>query len=379
MLNDPVGLLEVIKMNWSFEHITTWEGVLSATFQDRWRRWANEASNPNVFLHPAMGNAWIETYRKLRCIEPKFIVAKSGKLEFFVPLILWRRNWKHAAQRVLTSIGHSDFDYLEPLGVNLDSNSSWDRIWEPLILEIQSRWGSLYDIFELGCIRSPYIGAMNLFTQVDESPFLDLSSFSSGEEFWNWMGSKQRTEIRRRQRKLEQLGSIDFHVFRPEEEHLAQDSLLEMLKTHSCRWPNAYKAPGFHRNLISHLLRAGILHFSEIRLNGRAISWRIGFVSNSRFHSYMPAFLQEYSTYSPGILHMVKCIEDAIRMGFKTYDYLRGAETYKEGWTSGTTGSFRLVRSGKTFNSCLRNFGSIAIGELAVRSRTLSRSLRLPR
>ena len=68
----------------------------------------------HVFFHPALCMAWLETYRPIRKLEPLFCIGDSNHNHFFLPLVLWRKNWKNAFQKVIVPVGYSDFDYHEP-------------------------------------------------------------------------------------------------------------------------------------------------------------------------------------------------------------------------------------------------------------------------
>lgn len=342
--------------NWQFEWLTSWDEVLSPAFQERWERFSREAWNSHVFFHPALARAWIDTYRPLRDLRPRLAIATCEGSEALMPMVLWRRDWKNAWQRLLVPLGHGDYDYHVPLVVGGHETFSWDAAWKALLEEATARWGREFDILAIDDVRESYIGGNLPFAPQEECPFVALTMFRDVEGFWASMGSKQRTELHRRERKLKELGVLEFHVFEAGELAQAETSLEQMLSCHALRWPDAYKAPGFHRNLLRQALPRELMHFSELRLNGQPISWRLGFIHGKRFYSYMPAFRQEYAACSPGMLHLARCIEYALGRGLETYDYLRGAKSYKAHWSSGAVKTFSLHLPRDTAGSRLRNW-----------------------
>ena len=343
-------------MSWQFEWLTSWDEVLSPAFQQRWERFSREAWNSHVFFDPALARAWIDTYRPLRDLQPRFAIASGEGSEVLLPLVLWRRDWKSAWQRLLVPVGHGDYDYHVPLVVGAREGFSWETYWKALLEAAAARWGREYDLLAIDDVRESYVCDGLPFVSREECPFVALTAFPNLEAFWVSMRSKQRTELHRRERRLKALGALEFHVFEPEDLAQAEASLALMLPCHARRWPSAYKAPGFHQNLLRQALPRGLAHFSELRLNGQPISWRLGFIYGKRFYSYMPAFRQEYAASSPGMLHLARCIEYALGRGLETYDYLRGEESYKADWASGAVKTFSLRVPGKATSSPVRNW-----------------------
>ena len=138
-----------------------------------------------------------------------------------------------------------------------------------------------------------------------------------------------RKGLKRRFKRLAEQGDITLHVYKQNDFDKALAILPEFLSTHALRWPNAYKAKHFHENILRNGMPAGIVHFSELRLNDKPISWRLGFVDRDRYYAYMSAFNSNFELFSPGKIHRLKTIEEAICLQLKIYDCLRGTENYK--------------------------------------------------
>jgi CelD/BcsL family acetyltransferase involved in cellulose biosynthesis len=145
-----------------------------------------------------------------------------------------------------------------------------------------------------------------------------------------------RGDVGRQKRRFSLLGEVNCRIYQGGETEQAVRALPVFLKTHAQRWPAAYKAPGFHERLVRAGLAANLLHFSELQVNGRPCSWHLGFVWKGRFYYHLPAIDSEFAAYSPGKLHLLSCVQDAIRMRLKVFDFLRGDEAYKSGWANGT-------------------------------------------
>lgn len=306
----------------------------------------SEVIQPPPFYHPAAANVWIDVHKGIRDIQPRFLIGSNGQCQAFVPLVLWRRSWKQAAQRVLLPVGHDDFDYNEPLVIAGGEAFDWSNFWSAMLSECRKTYGHEYDRIELKGVRGIYVAGHSFFTEKEECPLLDLSRLSDAGECMRTLSGGERRELERRKRNLQAIGEVSHHVYDAAEDHQAAGALIKMLDAHRRRWPKAYKADGFHRKLLLQLMPAGLLHFSELRLANKAISWRFAFKDRQTFYSYMPAFDVEWMQYSPGTLHLLENIKWAIQHKYATFDFLRGREKYKDSWSSGVISLFSGQEAG---------------------------------
>jgi len=328
-----------------FEWITDWETIYSDAFQQQWLSWHKAAEESHVFFHPALSMVWIDTYRPLRDIKPLFCIARNKELTIFIPLIFWKRNWKNAFQRLIVPVGYSDFDYHDPLCIGKPDRSDIERFWLELNKELKKK--VVFDKFMVDGLHAQWLTSDMTITSSEQCPYISLSAIKSTEDFKQTLPSKLRHDLSRRLRRLGELGTVEFKVFTADEKTEAIAELAEFLKFHSQRWPNAYKAPEFHQHLIEKGLLSGAVHFSVIRLNEKTISWRLNFRDNKVFYSYMPTINPDFQSVSPGKIHLLFCIEDAINNGISVYDQLRGDELYKNEWTSLSSEIFNIEWSRK--------------------------------
>jgi hypothetical protein len=248
-----------------------------------------------------------------------------------MPLILWKQNWKNAFQRCLLPLGHSDFDYHDPLIIGHFSEDQYDEFWNKLFEEVD-RINNIDRVYISGITKVPVKGNSRFYKE-ETCPFLTLSSFSDkGEDFLLSLKTSLRGDIRRQLRRLQENGDVAYRVLNSQSPDL-KEQLQKLLFFHSIRWPKAYKAPRFHENLIQYGLKNGIVHFSVIYFNNKPISWHLGFAHRTTFYYYMPVIDPEYQSYSPGKLHLYWLNCWAIKNKLEIFDHLRGEENYKAGWT----------------------------------------------
>jgi len=343
-----------------------WEEVLDPGFQELWYSFYKDSNSNHVFFHPALAHAWIQTYRSIRNISPIFYIFefKMGKILF--PLFLWKRNWKNGYQKIIIPLGYGDFDYGDPILIGKIEPYEKREFWQAIISDLKS--SVTFDAIKIPGIHQyeSYFDSKDIISTT-KCPFINLRGIKEVEVVGPIVSTKVNKEIQRRIRRLGELGKIEFYNYDSENLNTALDELKDMLAVHAKHWPKSYKAIGYHSNLILYGLKEGIVHFSTIKLNGTTISWRLGFILNKRYYSYMPAYKPEYKKFSPGKIHLDHCIKYAIEHDCEVYDLLSGSEKYKDEWATGydlvskieiknTKLSSRFRNAIEVFNKRLRTF-----------------------
>jgi hypothetical protein len=317
--------------NWRFEWITSWEDIDHPGFIKTWEDIYNHADNPNIFMHPALGMTWLNVYRKLRTLEPYFIIEKKGNSQVFFPLLLWSLSGKNAFLKKMIPVGYSDFDYTGPIYVNLSGNEDKQQFWNELsrIITLENVLKK-FDQVEFTGIRDKF--KLTGFKVLEERcPKINLAPLESCESFISTLPVKLRKDLKRRRNRLEEKGTVDFTVLTSFKE--IKKSFPVFIQWHAMKWPKAYKAPGLYEAVLRDSLNAGILHYSVLSLDTIPISIRVGFFNTDTFFSYIPVYDPKYSQYSPGKVHLMHCICWAIEKKLSIFDHLRGEEQYKSEWT----------------------------------------------
>jgi CelD/BcsL family acetyltransferase involved in cellulose biosynthesis len=127
-------------------------------------------------------------------------------------------------------------------------------------------------------------------------------------------------------------------------EHATEANLDELLDAlfalHAARWERR-GLPGvladettqnFHRDVARRLLRAGALRMYATRRDERIVAVFYGFAHGGTVYYYLSGYDPELEKLSIGTLIVAHAMEEAVRDGAKTFDFLRGAEEYKYAW-----------------------------------------------
>lgn len=314
----------------TFKWMTNWDEIWSDEFVGQWQNWMKKSNTAHAFFHPSMVKAWVDTYGEIEDIKPMFCVVEVDDSVIFFPLVLWEKNWRNAYVKSIIPAGNSVFDYLTPLYVKGSKKIDWNIFWNDLVQNIDENFSHEYDVMEFTSVPKKYSGKE--WVVEDVCPYSDISMFSSKDEFIKSRKSSFRHTIKRRMRRLGELEEVEFKIIEDVEEAL--DYLPELLSWHRNLWPNAYKAPLFHENLIKNALSSGIMHFSILFVDKKPISYVLSFIYNGRYYHYMSAYDLSYRSLSIGNLHILYLFEDCIEKDFTIYDLLRGDEKYKFDWTT---------------------------------------------
>lgn len=175
------------------------------------------------------------------------------------------------------------------------------------------------------------LGYMFRMEETDRSPYIPLPA--SFEGYLSLLGTKERHELRRKLRRASvSLPGLAFRVTRTLEEY-ARD-FASFIALH--RSSNTGKAEfmddrmeEFFREMSEGFFSAGLLRLAFLSREGRDIASAFQIAWNGALLLYNSGFDPAYREASPGLVLVARCIEDAIRNGFREYDFLRGRERYK--------------------------------------------------
>ncbi len=320
------------KTTWEFQWLCSWDEISDEQFVGQWKEWIGQWDGNHVFFEPGMVRVWLETYRGLRDIEPRFCVVRlDGGRVVLWPLVLDRGGMKNAWLKFLVPVGGYEFDYHDPI-LNFEPlEGFWAEFWERFIKEYRQANDGQVDYLFVPRVRGGNDGEG--FVQTTCAPYLELSGFGTFEEYLAAGSKHLRQDIRRQRRRLEKLGTVKYHEYGRDEVAGAVGILPAFLDAHSARWCDAHKAADFYERLVREGLAEGYLHISILTVDAEAVSWHFGFKHHKRFYYYMPAFNSEYMAYSPGKVHLAMLLERAIDQGVEVFDFLTGDEAYKKVWT----------------------------------------------
>ena len=161
---------------------------------------------------------------------------------------------------------------------------------------------------------------------------LELDLPATWEDYLGMLNGKQRHEVKRKLRRLDEAGDINFRVVEDAKENAEQMTTFFELFIMSSNEKAAFMTDpmiSFFQALASAMAKSKILKLYILELNGAPVAVSMCFDFNATLHLYNSGFDPRFRALSVGLLCKVLSIKEAIKKGRKKYDFLKGAETYK--------------------------------------------------
>ena len=173
-------------------------------------------------------------------------------------------------------------------------------------------------------------GYQVISTREDVSLEMDLPSTFEG--YLASLDAKQRHEVRRKLRRLNEEGTIEYRfVNEGAAVPATMDTFFKMFVESRQDKANfmTEKMKLFFRLLADTMARAGLLRLGVLELDGQPLAQIMCFDYNSCIYLYNSGYDPKYTALSAGLLSKVLAIKDSIEKGKTRFDFLKGAETYK--------------------------------------------------
>jgi CelD/BcsL family acetyltransferase involved in cellulose biosynthesis len=300
------------------ETVTTLEGF--DALAEEWDGLVAAMPRPSPFLL----HAWLRSLWPL-CDEPSVCVARfGGRLVGAFPLDVRRRS----GLRVAEFIGGADAHLADLLLAPGEGTG----VAGALVAEAGRMRFDYADLFGMPAVsRLERVGGLRLLERV-EAPVLDLGR--DWEAVYTAKAStKTRQTHRRKRRRLEELGRLEFSLATTAEEVAA--ALEETFRIHQLRWHGRRDGSGLARPEVRDAQRAGYRALAgtarilTLSLDGRTIAYNCCLVLGKRLYSHRLAFDPEYAQWSPGLLCTLELCERAAAEGVERVEFLGGGEDYK--------------------------------------------------
>ncbi|MFC1822442.1 GNAT family N-acetyltransferase [Thermodesulfobacteriota bacterium] len=169
-------------------------------------------------------------------------------------------------------------------------------------------------------------------------PYIELPK--SFDLYLQSLSKNFRYNIRRRNRKVFiQSGG---RVVITEDARGLKQGLKDLFKLHILRWGNAgisctFENETFRAFVVDVCQKLAVkksVRLYRLFLKEKSVAAMLIFYWGESAIFYQMGWDPSFKKYSPGVVLMSKTIEDAIDMGKRYYDFLRGDEPYKWKWTN---------------------------------------------
>jgi len=294
----------------------------------------------SLFISHAFFKLWLKHFAPdadLRCLAAR---DAHGRLRAALPLLQQRRTWHGLEVRELCATANVHSCRYDLLAENADVAASefLDALldepdWDSLSLCDVPENGQAYALIAAAQQRGLPVGVWNSI----RSPYLPLAPDAGYEPT-----SKFRANLRRRRRRLGELGEVSLQCVEGGDAMLS--CLAEGLQLEASGWKAAAGTAlvqsqatlGFYTDLALLAAARGELRLWFLRLDGRAIAFQYGLQHRDTYLLLKPAYDESLSSVSPGQLLMESVIDDCRRRGLHEFDFLGEDMPWKRDWTPHT-------------------------------------------
>ncbi|MFC1845915.1 GNAT family N-acetyltransferase [Chloroflexota bacterium] len=164
--------------------------------------------------------------------------------------------------------------------------------------------------------------------QEDISLLLDLPN--TWEEYLQLLSGKQRHELMRKMRRLNEAGEINF---KSSDSYISEEMEIFLRLFRDSREDKAdFLTPQreqFIESIAGAMSDINALRLNILEVNTSPIAATICFDYQNDVYLYNSGYDPEYSWLSVGLISKALCIKDSIQRYKKRFDFLKGDETYK--------------------------------------------------
>jgi CelD/BcsL family acetyltransferase involved in cellulose biosynthesis len=166
-----------------------------------------------------------------------------------------------------------------------------------------------------------------------EGVSLEVDLPPTWDEYLRLLNQKQRHEVRRKLRRLEEAGALRFDMGgKTESVSGAIETFLGLFRG-SRKDKAAFMSPrmeSFFKSLAEAMAEAGLLRLGIFELNQFPVAAVMCFDYRDVVYLYNNGYDSRYSHLSVGSVSKVLSIKDSIERGRKKFDFLKGDEEYKQ-------------------------------------------------
>jgi CelD/BcsL family acetyltransferase involved in cellulose biosynthesis len=165
-----------------------------------------------------------------------------------------------------------------------------------------------------------------------EDVSLEMELPATFDEYLESLSTKQRHEVRRKLRRLNEAGDIVFKIVSDNSGLPAAIEVFFKMFVESRQDKASFLTPAmesFFRSIVGTTGRLGLLKLGVLELDGRPLAEIMCFDYAGCLYLYNSGYDPDYVSLSAGLLSKVLAIKDSIEKGKRRFDFLKGAEVYK--------------------------------------------------
>lgn len=281
-------------------------------------------------MHPFMRPGWLSAWHEAFGVGPLeiFVARRGGELVGVLPL--------QRGRGALVSLSNWHTPEFEPVCVD-------DAVARELVAAATLRASRRVDIGFLPRSGSGQrlVGeevqtrARCLVRTIERSPYVQLEG--DWESYDAALPGKRRADLRRRRRRLDDIGEV---TMAREEEDLER-LLAEGFEVEASGWKGQRQTAiaaqpvvrRFYERIARWAAEEGLLALWFLRIDGRPAAFAFC-LADARAHYVLKiGFDNEFSRHAPGLVLTREMIRSAFQAGLSSYEFLGAEDKYKLIWT----------------------------------------------
>ncbi|HEX9991118.1 MAG TPA: GNAT family N-acetyltransferase [Chloroflexia bacterium] len=297
-------------------------------------------TNAGPFYRHDFIRIWIDNFAprtRLRILVGR---DEHGTLVAALPLMQERGSLLGMPTRQLTATANFHSPRFDLLALNAGAagraffrHLSTDKSWDVLRIDDVLQGGNAWHLYEAARLAGSPVGTWTSL----QSPYIPLPGTYA--EFQAQLSSKFRANLRRRRKKLEEMGRVTVECVtggmeldgKLEEGYALEQSGWKGRGGTAIAQDNA--TWGFYTELARTASYGDHLALYFLRLDGKPIAFHYGLEYGRRYYLLKPAYDEAYRECSPGQLLMDEVLKDCVARGFEEFDFLGPDMTWKRDWT----------------------------------------------
>jgi CelD/BcsL family acetyltransferase involved in cellulose biosynthesis len=292
---------------------------------DTWKKVHSNSLNAPLFSSPEWSKIWWQQFGS-GAKSYMGVLRWEGRVIGIAPLL--------QKGDTASFIGSSDVcDYLDFLVAPGSEDIFFQKLLDNLRID-GIRKLELAPLRPESTVRTSLINmALKYKWQVSCSPedvTVELNLPSSWEEYLQLLSGKQRHELNRKLRRLNEEGDLN-HRTTTDANRPDIDTFVRLFRD-SRQDKAAFLTPqmeSFFRSIAQAMAEQKLLRLNILELGEKPVAATMCFDYRDTVYLYNSGYEPDYGWLSVGVISKALCIKDSIQRQKKHFDFLKGAEAYK--------------------------------------------------
>ncbi len=301
--------------------------------QSEWVRLQREGD-----IFPQSSYHWCATWwkhlRGRRTLHIVMVVDGQGRALAIAPLCIER----HFGVKVLRSFPVHFGDYYTFINGSdpVATKAAYDSILEYIARSRNWAWVRLEQVVESDVLAQTlreggYCGKRMTSSVI--ANFLGLS----WEEYLGKLHRRFRKNLRNRMRKIDTNFKVTLKIVTKWDSYEREYDAMRTM--HEQRWhddnapPKSVAENGCWREAIRGQFAAGEMVYFLLLFNGEQVAYRMGFIHHGTYFAWHTGFNPKYRDYYPGVMIMAYMIQEFLKNGIASVNFMAGEYDWKLDWS----------------------------------------------